>query len=120
MPACVFGDPLQNIFNSGGNTTVGWHTQVTASWPAFAVPIRAWCWEGHNEAPLPVPWVDIDGPVAGMPDAAGGGAVVTGPAGVSRAVASGGLCDGGTGGPVSGLAVSASWLRRLPAARSSD
>lgn len=49
LPVCVFGDPLQNIFNFGGNTTVRWNNQVTGTWPAFTVPIKAWRWEGHNE-----------------------------------------------------------------------
>jgi hypothetical protein len=50
VPVCVFGDPLQNIFNFGSNITVGWNSEVTATWPAFAVPIKAWRWKGHNEA----------------------------------------------------------------------
>jgi hypothetical protein len=50
LPVCVFGDPLQNIFNFGGNITVGWNRQVTCTWPAYTVPIKAWRWEGHNEA----------------------------------------------------------------------
>jgi hypothetical protein len=49
LPICVFGDPLQNIFSFGGTTTVSWSNQVTAQWPAFAVPIKAWRWEGHNK-----------------------------------------------------------------------
>jgi AAA domain-containing protein len=49
LPVCVFGDPLQNIFNFGSNRTVGWNSQVTGMWPAFTVPIKAWRWKGYNE-----------------------------------------------------------------------
>ena len=49
VPVCVFGDPLQNVFNFGGNTTVRWHSHVTTTWPAYKVAIKAWRWEGHNE-----------------------------------------------------------------------
>jgi AAA domain len=49
LPVCVFGDPLQNIFNFGPNTTVCWTSQVTGTWPAFTIPVKAWRWKGHNE-----------------------------------------------------------------------
>ena len=49
LPISVFGDPLQNIFNFAANTTVGWKSQVTGTWPAFTVPIKAWRWKGYNE-----------------------------------------------------------------------
>jgi hypothetical protein len=49
LPVCVFGDPLQNIFNFGTNVTVKWAEQVVATWPALALPVQPWRWRGHHE-----------------------------------------------------------------------
>jgi hypothetical protein len=49
LPLCVFGDPLQNIFNFGANVTVKWTRDVTATWPALELPVQPWRWHGHNE-----------------------------------------------------------------------
>jgi hypothetical protein len=46
---CVFGDPLQNIFNFGNNVTVKWAKDVAATWPALALPVQPWRWRGHHE-----------------------------------------------------------------------
>jgi DNA helicase-2/ATP-dependent DNA helicase PcrA len=78
LPVCVFGDPLQAIFDFKGQEPVDWPTQV---YPAFAKAgelLRPWRWlKAENEnAPLAV-WLkkmrtaleagmDID--LAGCPD----------------------------------------------------
>jgi hypothetical protein len=49
LPVCVFGDPLQNIFDFGSNVTVKWAKEVAATWPAMALPVQAWRWRGHHE-----------------------------------------------------------------------
>jgi len=49
LPVCVFGDPLQNIFDFGGNVTVKWAKDVAATWPALPLPVQSWRWQGHNE-----------------------------------------------------------------------
>ena len=48
LPVCVLGDPLQNIFNFGGNVTVKWAKQVAAIWPVLVLPVQPWRWQGHN------------------------------------------------------------------------
>ncbi len=50
LPVAVFGDPLQSIFNFGGNVPVTWETDVADRWPDAAVPVHAWRWAGQNEA----------------------------------------------------------------------
>jgi AAA domain len=50
LPACVFGDPLQNIFDFRDNVTVKWAADVAATWPALVLPVQPWRWRGHNEA----------------------------------------------------------------------
>jgi hypothetical protein len=50
LPVCVFGDPLQNIFNFSDNVTVKWAKDVAATWPALALPVQAWRWRGHDES----------------------------------------------------------------------
>ena len=49
LPVCVFGDPLQNIFDFGSNVTVKWAKEVVATWPALALPVQPWRWRGHHE-----------------------------------------------------------------------
>lgn len=49
LPVCVFGDPLQNIFDFGSNVTVKWAKDVAATWPALPLPVQPWRWQGHNE-----------------------------------------------------------------------
>ncbi len=49
LPVCVFGDPLQNIFNFRDNVTVSWSDDVQANWPAVPLPVVPWRWRGHNE-----------------------------------------------------------------------
>jgi hypothetical protein len=49
LPVCVFGDPLQSIFNFQDNVTVRWADEVMARWPAVPVPIKPWRWVDHNE-----------------------------------------------------------------------
>jgi hypothetical protein len=49
LPVCVFGDPLQNIFDFGDNVAVKWAKEVVATWPALGLPIHPWRWEGHHE-----------------------------------------------------------------------
>lgn len=49
LPVCVFGDPLQNIFDFGNNVTVKWAKEVAATWPALALAVQPWRWLGHNE-----------------------------------------------------------------------
>jgi hypothetical protein len=48
VPVAVFGDPLQSIFDFGGNVPVDW-TDVTTCWPGFELPVQPWRWQGHNE-----------------------------------------------------------------------
>jgi hypothetical protein len=50
LPIAVFGDPLQSIFDFGGNVPVTWETDVAARWPNLDLPVRPWRWVGHNEA----------------------------------------------------------------------
>lgn len=40
LPVAVFGDPLQSIFDFGGNVPVDWTTHVTARWPSLDLPVR--------------------------------------------------------------------------------
>lgn len=49
LPVCVFGDPLQNIFNFGSNVTVKWAKDVAATWPALTLPVQPWRWRGHHQ-----------------------------------------------------------------------
>jgi hypothetical protein len=49
LPVCVFGDPLQNIFNFGNNVTVKWAKDVAATWSALTLPVQPWRWRGHHE-----------------------------------------------------------------------
>jgi hypothetical protein len=49
LPVCVFGDPLQNIFDFGDNVPVKWVKEVIATWPALTLPVRPWRWRGHHE-----------------------------------------------------------------------
>jgi hypothetical protein len=49
LPVCVFGDPLQSIFDFGGNVTVKWAKEVAAAWPALALPVHPWRWQGYHE-----------------------------------------------------------------------
>jgi len=49
LPVCVFGDPLQSIFDFGDNVTVKWATDVAATWEALVLPVRPWRWRGHHE-----------------------------------------------------------------------
>jgi hypothetical protein len=48
VPVAVFGDPLQSIFDFGGNVPVDWD-DVTTSWPDLEVPVQPWRWQGYNE-----------------------------------------------------------------------
>ena len=50
IPVAVFGDPLQSIFNFGGNVPVSWRSDVAMRWPNTDLPVRPWRWIGHNEA----------------------------------------------------------------------
>ncbi|MEU1249121.1 UvrD-helicase domain-containing protein [Micromonospora arida] len=49
LPVAVFGDPLQSIFNFGGNVPITWETDVAARWPNTELPARPWRWLSHNE-----------------------------------------------------------------------
>lgn len=49
LPICVFGDPLQNIFDFGSNVTVKWAKEVAATWPPLVLPVQPWRWRGHDE-----------------------------------------------------------------------
>jgi superfamily I DNA/RNA helicase len=49
LPVCVFGDPLQNVFNFKDNVTVKWAINVIPTWPAVTLPVFPWRWHGHNE-----------------------------------------------------------------------
>ncbi len=49
LPVCVFGDPLQNVFNFKGNVTVKWATDIIPTWHAVTLPVFPWRWYGHNE-----------------------------------------------------------------------
>ena len=49
LPVCVFGDPLQNIFDFGDNVTVKWAKEVATAWPALTLPAHPWRWQSHHE-----------------------------------------------------------------------
>lgn len=46
LPTCVFGDPLQAIFDFGGQTPVDWDTDVFPQFPRAGQLLRPWRW--HN------------------------------------------------------------------------
>jgi hypothetical protein len=48
VPTVVFGDPLQGLFDFGGNQPVDWD-DVLEFFPPCEIPIKAWRWVGKNE-----------------------------------------------------------------------
>ncbi|MGJ8560129.1 MAG: UvrD-helicase domain-containing protein [Litorimonas sp.] len=44
LPTCVLGDPLQSIFNFGGQTTVDWSSDVLATFPSARELTTPWRW----------------------------------------------------------------------------
>lgn len=51
LPTCVLGDPLQSIFNFGGQKTVDWSSDVLATFPSARELDTPWRWNlvGNGE-----------------------------------------------------------------------
>lgn len=48
VPAAVFGDPLQGLFDFGGNQPVAWADDVLPAFPQVDVASYPWRWETDN------------------------------------------------------------------------
>jgi hypothetical protein len=58
LPTRLLGDPLQSIFGFGGNTVVGWDTDVTPHFPPLPVACYPWRWATTN--PRLGDWLQLD------------------------------------------------------------
>lgn len=52
FPTCVFGDPLQAIFDFKGQTPVDWETEVFPVFPVCETLTRPWRWENASNQNL--------------------------------------------------------------------
>lgn len=52
LPTCVFGDPLQAIFDFGGQRPVDWQTEVFPTFPQMDELITPWRWKRANNIDL--------------------------------------------------------------------
>lgn len=52
LPACVFGDPLQAIFDFGGQMPVDWQTEVFPTFPQMDELTTPWRWKRANNIDL--------------------------------------------------------------------
>ena len=52
LPACVFGDPLQAIFNFRGNSLVTWDDDVEATFPVIGALETPWRWRNAGAEDL--------------------------------------------------------------------
>lgn len=67
LPVCVFGDPLQAIFDFG-QTPVDWHSEVFAQFPQLSTLTKPWRWHRHGNAEM-ANWLETVRPTleAGRP-----------------------------------------------------
>lgn len=52
LPTCIFGDPLQAIFDFKGQNPVNWDTEVYPEFPLVAELETPWRWKASKNAPL--------------------------------------------------------------------
>lgn len=52
LPTCVFGDPMQAIFNFGSDGIVDWETEVKGFFPSVGVLSKPWRWINQREEAL--------------------------------------------------------------------
>lgn len=52
LPTCIFGDPLQAIFDFKGQNPVSWGTEVYPAFPLVAELDTPWRWTASNNTPL--------------------------------------------------------------------
>jgi hypothetical protein len=52
LATCVLGDPMQAIFNFGGNQLVDWNANVLARFPSVGELDTPWRWRNVNTEPL--------------------------------------------------------------------
>lgn len=52
LPTCIFGDPLQAIFDFKGQNPVNWETEVYPEFPLVAELDTPWRWKASKNAPL--------------------------------------------------------------------
>lgn len=52
LPTCIFGDPLQAIFDFKGQNPVNWGAEVYPAFPLAAELNTPWRWEASNNTPL--------------------------------------------------------------------
>ncbi len=52
LPTCIFGDPLQAIFDFKGQNPVSWGTEVYPAFPLVAELDTPWRWKASNNTPL--------------------------------------------------------------------
>ncbi|MCW7544799.1 UvrD-helicase domain-containing protein [Aurantimonas litoralis] len=52
VPTLIFGDPLQSIFDFGGEAAVRWHEDVLPAFPELYELVTPWRWKNQNNDPL--------------------------------------------------------------------
>jgi hypothetical protein len=52
LPTCVFGDPMQAIFDFAGQTPVDWDTEVFPRFPLVATLTKPHRWHNHNNVDM--------------------------------------------------------------------
>lgn len=52
LPTCIFGDPMQAIFDFKGQNPVNWNTEVYPEFPLVAELDTPWRWKASKNAPL--------------------------------------------------------------------
>ncbi|PMX20937.1 MULTISPECIES: UvrD-helicase domain-containing protein [unclassified Pseudomonas] len=52
LPTCIFGDPLQAIFDFKGQNPVNWGVEVYPAFPLVAELNTPWRWKASNNTPL--------------------------------------------------------------------
>lgn len=52
LPTCIFGDPLQAIFDFKGQNPVSWGAEVYPTFPLVAELDTPWRWKASNNTPL--------------------------------------------------------------------
>jgi hypothetical protein len=48
VPTLVLGDPLQGLFNFGGQQPVNWKSEVLSCFPEVSIDAYPWRWHEHN------------------------------------------------------------------------
>ncbi len=61
LPVCVFGDPLQAIFDFG-QTPVDWRNEVFSQFPQLSTLTKPWRWHRHGNADM-ANWLETVRPV---------------------------------------------------------